>query len=282
MSIITLHNEQLTVQVSTMGAELQSIRDAKGVDRLWNGDPVIWSGRAPIMFPVCGGYKDDLYLMDGEPYPMTKHGFAKLNEWKIESVSDIEATFLLDIKTPGFPFNYAFRTTYSLKGNQLSIRFNVKNNDTRVFWYGIGSHEAYATPEGVENYTVCFEKKEDLLVNELVGNLIKPEPYLLKEGVTELDLDPEFFKIDALVFRGLKSRSVTLKSKLHDRIVRVDFDGMDVFMIWQKYKAGYVCLEPWTNAPDTLDTDQQIEHKPGMIRLAPGEEDTRIHTITFA
>ena len=39
MAIITITNELLKVSISTLGAELQSITDADGNERLWNGDP---------------------------------------------------------------------------------------------------------------------------------------------------------------------------------------------------------------------------------------------------
>lgn len=281
MSLFTIRNEFLTVTISDQGAEIRSVKDQNGIERMWQADPNVWNSSAPIMFPVCGGYKDDTYYMNGRPYMMTKHGFAKLCTWDTESREESTVTFLLKEKRPGFPFDYEFRAVFSLEENRLQVKYNVKNTGSETFIYGIGSHEAYATPEGIENYSVCFEQPEDLYVNELDGNLIIPEPMLLKKNVTELKLDPEYFKVDALVFRSLKSRSVTLKSSLHDRTVRVDFDGMDVFMLWQKYRAGYICIEPWCNAPDTVDTDQMIEHKPGMITLAPGCEDTRTHTVTF-
>ena len=41
VSIVTLKNEELTVKISTLGAEIQSIEDKNGVERLWQGDPAI-------------------------------------------------------------------------------------------------------------------------------------------------------------------------------------------------------------------------------------------------
>ena len=57
MSLITIKNEALTVDISTIGAEMQSVREADGTERLWQGDPAFSAGRAPVMFPVCGGLK---------------------------------------------------------------------------------------------------------------------------------------------------------------------------------------------------------------------------------
>ena len=281
MSVSTISNGQLTLSVSTHGAEMQSVKDAQGRERLWQGDPAFWTGRAPIMFPVCGGFKDDLYYLDGKAYPMTKHGFAKLKEWTVTEQKQDEISLLLNESTEGFPFRYEFVITYKLTGISVEITMKVKNLDEQHFYFGIGSHEAYATPGGIEDYKVIFEQEEKLEVNELVGNLIKPEPVLLADHARELPLEYRYFAVDALVFRSLKSRKVMLINSAGDRKVTVEYPGMDVFMLWTKPNAGYICLEPWSNAPDFLDTDQQIEHKPGCVCLDPGEEFTRTHTITF-
>ncbi len=279
--LVTIKNGALTVDISTMGAELQSIREADGTERLWQGDPAFWTGRAPIMFPVCGGLKEDAYYLDGVRYEMTKHGFAKLVEWTVEKAEEDYAVFLLTEQHPGFPFRYEFRAVYRLTGNALDITFSVKNADERAFWFSVGSHEAWATPGGLEKYTVVFEQPETLAVSQLDGSLILPEPVVMAENAAELPLKTEYFAVDALVFPALKSRSVTLKNSVNNKTLRVDYEGMDILMLWTKPGADYICIEPWCNLPDRTDTDMQIAHKPGMICLQPGEETAKSHRITF-
>ena len=55
MDMIEIKNERLTAVFSTHGAELQSLRDQNGVERIWQGDPAFWTGHAPVLFPVAGG-----------------------------------------------------------------------------------------------------------------------------------------------------------------------------------------------------------------------------------
>lgn len=277
---VTLKNSQLTVSISTLGAELQSIVDCNGIERIWQRDPKWWSACAPILFPVAGGYKDDAYYMDGVRYEMPKHGFVRKLEWAMEEADAEHATFLMKEKHPGFPFDYEMRVLYRLENNCLKVSYRVTNKDSKAFWYGLGAHEAYATPEGVEKYTLLFDEQETLANYELVGNLIKTEPEVLLENTDRLPLMEDYFKVDALVFRGLKSHGVTLQNNENGRKIRVDFPKHDVLMLWQKYGAPYICIEPWINAPDFLDTDQQIEHKPGCICLKPGCTEEREHTIT--
>ncbi len=281
MNQITIANDRLTVTISEMGAEMQSVKDADGRERLWDGDPRFWASHAPMMFPVCGGLKEDRYILDGVSYTMPKHGFAKLLPWKLEEAAADHATYVLTEKHEGFPFDYALHASYTLAGNALTITYRVENRGDRVFWFSIGSHEAYALPGGVDGATVVFDQPETLADYVLDGNLVKREPVILAENATELPLKTEYFAVDALVFPYLKSRGVVLKDAAGKPVVRVDYDGMDVLMLWQKPGAGYLCIEPWCNAPDFVDSDMQIEHKEGMMRLAPGESITKSHTITF-
>lgn len=51
----TLQNEFLTVEVSDLGAELQSIKDADEHEYLWQGDDKYWGRRSPILFPIVSG-----------------------------------------------------------------------------------------------------------------------------------------------------------------------------------------------------------------------------------
>ena len=280
MSLITLHNDMLTVQVSTFGAELQSIRDANGVERLWQGDPAFWASRAPILIPVAGGFREDGYELEGKRYPMPKHGFVKKVEWELESATDASATLLTSARHEGFPFAYALRARFTLEGAALRVEYLVTSTGEDTFWFSIGAHEAYATPEGIEAYEIVFDEPETLANYPLQGNLIVREPVIMAENTRTLPLKTDYFAVDALVFRTLKSRGVTLRSAAHGRELRVDFPDHDVLMFWTKPGAGYICIEPWCNAPDFVDADVRIDHKPGFMRLTPGETVTRAHTIT--
>ena len=247
MAIITLKNDALTVKISTMGAELQSVCDANGVERIFDANPTWWKQHAPVLFPVAGGLRDDEYLLGGKAYHMPKHGFAKLREFALESSTDTRAVFLLAgeaAKDAGFPYEYEFRVKYVLRGNRLEVSYIVTNLDEKTMYYGIGAHEAYATPEGIEKYY-------------------------------------EYFAVDAIVLRNVNSRAVTLRSSLNDRAVRVEFPGFDYLLFWTKPGAPYICIEPWCNFQDWVDTDKDITQKPGVIALQPGERRVHTHTIEF-
>ena len=280
MTLISIQNQYLHVEISTRGAELQSIRDSSGNERLWQGDPAFWTGRAPILFPICGGLREDTYYLDGQRYSMPKHGFAKISEWQTENISSDRAVFLLTEMHPGFPFRYELRAIYQLVENSLKVTYAIQNLDDRTFCGSVGSHEAWATPGGLESYSIEFEQPEQLANYSPIGNLLPRGPVILGENVCELPLKTEYFAIDALVFPHLKSRAVTLKKQDKEEL-RVSYEGMDVLLLWTKPGANYICIEPWCSAPDYVDSDMQIRNKPGILTLAPGKETERTHLIEF-
>ena len=281
MSLITIKGSKITAVISTLGAEVQSLKDENGVERLWQRDPAFWTGCAPILFPVAGGFRDDCYELDGQRYPMPKHGFAKKKEWQVEETAENKAVFLLQEKDPGFPFDYDLRAIFTAEENHLSIAFAISSRDEKPFYFSIGSHEAYATPEGIEDYEIVFDEEEKLEDYVLDGNLILRQPKIMAEKAKSLPLKYEYFAVDALVFRTLKSRGVTLRGGKAGHTVRVDFPEHDVLMFWTKPGANYICIEPWCNAPDFVDADHRIDHKPGFMRLEKGQTITRRHTITL-
>lgn len=281
MSLVSIGNEALTVTISTKGAELQSVQETDGTERLWQGDPAFWASRAPIMFPICGGLREDAYYLNGERYEMPKHGFARKAEWTVEKTEKDEAVFLLTQHHPGFPFQYELRAAYRVEGNALTVTYTINNQDTQDFCCSLGSHEAWATPGGLEHYTVEFDHPERLEDYVLEGNLINHTPVLMGENARKLPLKTEYFAVDALVFPYLRSRSVTLKSNLSNKTIQVEYEGMDVLMLWTKPGADYICIEPWCNAPDFVDADMQILHKPGVLHLYPGQSESKTHRMIF-
>ena len=55
ITMITLQNQQLTVKIDELGAQLHSIkRQDNGIEYLWQGDPASWNRQAPILFPFVG------------------------------------------------------------------------------------------------------------------------------------------------------------------------------------------------------------------------------------
>ena len=84
-----MENAFAHVEVDELGAQLHSLRRRKdGYEYLWQGDPAIWPGQAPILFPIVGSLAEERYWLGGQPYQMPRHGFARLsNGCRMESAT---------------------------------------------------------------------------------------------------------------------------------------------------------------------------------------------------
>lgn len=275
-------NEKIKCTISALGAEIQSIiKDGKEI--IWEGNPDVWSGRAPVLFPICGGLKDDKYIYECKEYTLPKHGFARKSEFELEKHEKESVTFLLSSSEDTlkrYPFDFELRITYTLSGAELKVDYNVTNTGKNNMYFSIGSHEAYACPEGIEEYSIVFEEEEALNSSILNGNLLEYNTISIGESIRELPLKYEFFAVDALVFLDIKSRKVTLMHK-GERVVDVAFDGADYLLLWTKPAGRYICIEPWCGVPDFEDSDYDITHKRGIISAEPKKTVTKTHTLTF-
>lgn len=284
MDVIEISNGRLTAAFRPMGAEMCSLRDERGVERLWSGDAAFWSGQAPVLFPVAGGLKGDGYYWNGNWYDMPKHGFARRRVFEVLRHRPDEVVFVLrgeNAAFAGYPFLYSLKIRYALEDARLRVEYTVRNEGEAPLYYAIGSHEAYACPEGIEEYALTFDEEETLGTQGLEGTLITHDSEPILRGEKTLPLKYEYFTIDALIFLNPKSRGVTLANRqTGERKLRVDFPDCDNLLIWTKPGAPLVCIEPWTCAPDFVDSDQQIALKPGIACVPPGASSVRTHTLT--
>ena len=91
----TLQNEFLTVEVSDLGAELQSIKDADEHEYLWQGDDKYWGRRSPILFPIVCGLYQGTYRTEGGTFQLGRHGFARDMNFRLLRHSDDKVTYVL-------------------------------------------------------------------------------------------------------------------------------------------------------------------------------------------
>lgn len=281
--MVTIKNNRMEISIANRGAEIKRVT-VDGKDVFWNGDPAFWDGTAPVLFPMCGGLRDDKYTLDGHEYNLPKHGFAKDMDFAVEKRGNNFVTFLLtdtDETLSCYPWHFEFRITYSLRATVLEVRYDVKNLSDNRMYFSLGSHEAYACPEGIEDYDIIFDKKETLETCEVVGSLIGNGVKTVLKDSDTLPLYNEYFEIDALVFKNHKSRAVTLRNRKTGRSVCVEFPDAKYLLIWTKPNAKFVCIEPWTGIPPMLEDSYAIEEKEGITALEPNGNYTNTHTIYF-
>ncbi len=281
--MITIQNEYLTASFNEVGAELKSLV-MDGKEYIWRGEPDIWNSSCPLLFPVCGGIKENKYTYKGKEYTMTRHGFVRTSVFAVESLAENQVVFLhtSDEETKAmYPFDYELRVRYTLEEQSLKIEYLVKNMGNETMFFSIGSHEGYYTPEGVEDYDILFPQKETLNSRILCGALVSEHEMPIIREQDFLPIYEKYFMMDTLVFKDLVSRSATLRNRKTGSAIRVDFPDAKYFMVWHKPGAPYLCLEPWNGIGDILGSSFAIEEKEGINQLPAGEEYRNIHTITI-
>ena len=278
----SLKNNLLQINIKPKGAELCNITSvANNTEFIWQADPKVWEGHAPNLFPVIGCMKNDNYIYNGKTYPMTKHGFIRRNDnFKVKSQNDTEIVFTITSNTElhkMFPFKFELDICYQLNNNTLTINHTVRNIDTKTMYFSLGGHPAFNCPlsktEDYTDYFLEFEKPENsqsYLLNMSNGLLTNETKPAFNDG-NRINLRPDLFNEDALIFKDLTSRVVSLKHKSNGKILTVKFKDFKQLGIWAKPNAPYVCIEPWLGIADTETTNQKIEDKEGILNLNAGK-----------
>ena len=268
--MVVLENENLKVTINLKGAELISLIDkATQTEYMWQGDESIWPFHAPNLFPIVGGLNNDTLQVDGESFPMKRHGFARHRTFRRIESSPIHAQFALrfDEETLAqYPYKFEFQVIYHLSGRSLKVMYKVINQDDKKVYFSVGGHPAFNVPFGLgegsyEDYYIEFEHQEELYTHCSASNgLLNGQIEKVLEG-NKLHLHKNLFDADALVFKELKSRSVTLKNNLNDKKIKFDFPDYKQFAVWAKPDAAFVCLEPWLGYSDTDGIENDIKEK---------------------
>jgi galactose mutarotase-like enzyme len=274
---ITLSGPKLQAQISTLGAELVSLRDEAGRDLLWDGDPAFWTGRSPLLFPMVGRLRDDQALIDGRSYPLKQHGFARTSTFEIVDAGPQSCRLRLsanDTTRELYPFDFKLDMVYRIEESELIFTASVFNLEDRAMPVSFGFHPAlrWPLPYGGERneHEIRFEKVEAASLHALSDGLIGEASRKTPLQGDRLTLHDDLFQDGALVWSELASRKVRYGVPGH-RSITVTFPQMPHLGIWTKPGAGYVCIEPWQGYADPVEFEGEFKDKPGIVMIQPGE-----------
>ncbi len=266
-------NENFILGVKEMGAELTSLKSKKtGIEYIWNGNVDIWYGQSPILFPIIGRLLDDKYRYDGKEYTMAKHGIVRKKPFKLERKTEDTLVFCQssdEDSLKSYPFEFDLFVEFRLTDNGLSVTHTVVNKDSKVMYYSFGAHPAFNCEIG--DY-LEFSENEELSTERIDHESILVEekfPVNIIDG-NKIIITKDIFNDDALILSGYKSKSVTLKSDIHNRTIKFNFDS-PLLGIWAKPGAPYVCIEPWWGVNDNYDKKSDISEKRAIMSLSSNE-----------
>ena len=282
-------NNHFQVLIRHKGVELCSIKSLKtGKEYMWNANPDIWGSHAPVLFPAIGSFKNGVCTINGNTYKIPKHGFIRHNEnLVIENQTDTKINFRLDYSNKTlaiYPYKFRFNIIFELVDNQIIITHKVTNLDDKAIYFHLGGHPGFKCPvndgEDYSDYYLEFEKTETASTTLLSQNgLISDDTQLILENTNVLPLHKNLFDNDALIFKNLKSRKVSLKSHKSNQVLSVSYNGFPYLGIWAKPNAPFVCIEPWIGIADHENTDGDFLKKEKLIELPENEVFIAQYTI---
>jgi len=268
----TIKNAKYTATINTKGAELISFKD-KDREFIWEGNPEFWGKHSPVLFPIVGTLKDNQFQYSEEAYTLSRHGFARDMEFIIKEQSENKIVFSLessDATLKNYPFVFELQLVYILEEGKLTIQYKVLNKDDKEMPFSIGAHPAFALPGNFEHYSLSFGEDTELNYFLLEDDLLSDKTGSIKLEDTELPLNYKLFEKDALVFKQINSKSITINENSNP-FLKVDFKDFPNLGIWTKTKAPFICIEPWFGYSDTKRTSGNILEKEGIVKLQAGK-----------
>lgn len=274
MATTQIGNGQVSVEVSSLGAEMQSVVTSDGQSWLWHGDAAFWAGRSPVLFPIVGRAPQDHVSVEGKRAPMGQHGFARRSEFELaESGADF-CRFVLTAGPTGrmvYPFEFELAVEHRVEGRRVKVTAEVSNKDERPMPFGIGFHPAFVWPlpgcDGLEHRVVLDNGGEPDMVR-LEGGLIAPEPLPSPFRQGELVLETAMFAGDAMIFP--EGAGAGLRYAAGGKAVRMTWENLPNFALWSKVGAPFVCLEPWHGTAAVVGGSEEIGERPYSVVLGPG------------
>ena len=288
--VIEVKSDQLTVQFKTLGGALSSIKDREGIEYLWQGDATYWSGQAPVLFPICGSLREDTAFYSHADGTETKgsiprHGLVRKNEFELVDQTENSVTFAIedDENTyQNYPYHFRLEITYLVTGKTVRTQYKIFNKETsKVMPYFIGGHPGFNCPllddEAYEDYYLEFEKEETCSVSRPFPetgllDFQDRSPWLVSQK--EVDLSYDLFSVDAVTLDELQSKSIALRSRKHEKGLKVNFQEFPNLIIWSTLNKGpFITFEPWSGLSTSLEEGNHLEDKKNVRLLEPGQVD---------
>lgn len=288
--MIVLKSDQLNVEFQTLGGALSSIKDKDDVEYLWQGDPNYWSGQAPVLFPICGSVRNDTVLYDKEDGSqkegkIPRHGLVRKKEFTLVEQTDNSVTFAIEDDEEmyaNYPYHFRLEITYTVTGKTIRTQYKIYNKESeKSMPYFIGGHPGFNCPllddEVYEDYYLEFEKPETCTVPKPfpeTGMLDLKDRNSWLNNQKEIDLNYDFFSYDAVTLDELESRTVALRSRKHDKGLKLDFKEFPNLIVWSTLNKGpFIALEPWSGLSTSIEEGDRLEDKKDVKIIKPSDFD---------
>jgi galactose mutarotase-like enzyme len=285
---IPVSSAELSAAIDPMGAQLSVLRDRDGRDLLWDGDPAIWAGRAPLLFPTVGNLAAGSYRLGSKTYHLPRHGFARTKPFEVVETTAAGATFRLkaDEETLRvYPFRFELDVSFAIDGPSLLVTMTARNAGDADMPASFGYHPAFRWPLPYQQpraaHFLEFAQSEPAPIKRLnTDGLLEAAGRTTPVVGRRMALRDELFKDDVVIFDQLNSHSVTHGADTGPRL-RVSYPDASYLGIWTKPGAEFVCIEPWRGIADPAGFTGDFTRKPGVFIVSPGAAQSIKMEITL-
>jgi galactose mutarotase-like enzyme len=287
-SWLHIASDELRAEIDPLGAQLSVLQDRSGRDLQWNGDPSVWAGRAPLLFPIVGELAGGQYRLGGKSFPLSRHGFARRRPFTVDeaTASGVSLRLSDDAETLAvYPFRFDLNVRFSIAGPTLSTTVTIHNPGSIALPASFGFHPAFRWPlpygEARATHFLEFDVPEGAPVRRLdAQGLLRAESQPTPVVGRRLRLEDALFAEDVLIFDRLQSESLTYGAE-HGPRLRVSFTDTPLLGLWTKPRAGFICIEPWHGIADPAGFTGDFHAKPGVFTVAPGAQKTIVMTVSL-
>jgi galactose mutarotase-like enzyme len=215
-------------------------------------------GGNPILFPICSYLKNDTYSLNGHPYTMKQHGFARNCAWNVADVSTQEdsASIKLELQDNDktyaqYPFKFKLIYEYKLSGSTLSVNATYINEDEQPMPFYAGYHPYFQVEDKNQlEIGIPSQTHTESINNSMVDNRFNFE----QEEIN-------------VFYQDLTAQSLHITDPVQKRKINVRFDPIYKYIVvWALKGKNFICVEPWMASTDALNS------KEDLVTIQPGQE----------
>jgi len=226
-------------------------------------------GGIPILFPIAGKLPGDRYDVAGRTLPMKQHGFARNLAWTVlDESTDDGASVTLGLEASEatraqYPFEFALRFTYRLRGEELSVEQRFENKGDAPMPVDPGLHPYFFVPDSSKP-GVRLDTDASRGFDNRTG---------LEIPVT-LPIELAGREVDMVLLDHHPRHTILHRPGLPP--VRIGFGREQaVLVVWTLPGRDFVCVEPWRTRPGALANRT-------APTIAPGAAESTTLTISLA
>lgn len=283
---ITLRNEALVAELSTLGGAIESLRDRRtGREHIWPYDANVWPRRTSICFPICSALRGGNYAYQGARYSLPMHGF--LRECDLQLVSCWEDRAVMRYAANGwtrkmYPFAFQFELVQHLVGRGLAVEYRVTNLGDGPLPFSVGSHYAYGLPGKQSRCSFLFSGAQHAGRLELADGVVVGKSADFFRGASRLSMRG-LFEDGSKIFEtaDLATDYIAVGTQEAPFTI-VEYEGFAYTVLWAPRggNSPFACVEAWAGMADDAGHTGELLKKKGIQIAQPGQ--TRVFRQTIS